>query len=154
MVIHIQNAFPGLSTVLRFENSALFIRAVRVAEDSDVNVVLIIGINGNRGDLLCIVPATANVIAKAATGLADDLLSTLILSFSGPIVLAPAMNTDMWNKPVVARNVETLKRDGMPIVGPEPGWLSCRKTGPGRMADPETIQATIAALLGDDQMTV
>jgi phosphopantothenoylcysteine decarboxylase len=100
-----------------------------------------------RGELLCIAPATANLLAKAATGLADDLLSTLILSFCGPIVLAPAMNTDMWGKPAVVRNVERLKSDGLHIVGPEPGWLSCRKTGPGRMADPETIQATIAELL-------
>ena len=100
-----------------------------------------------RGERLCIAPATANLLAKAATGLADDLLSTLILSFCGPIVLAPAMNSDMWGKPAVVRNVERLKGDGLHIVGPEPGWLSCRKTGPGRMANPETIQATIAELL-------
>lgn len=108
----------------------------------------------DRGEVLCIAPATANLLAKAAMGLADDLLSTLMLSFRGPILLAPAMNSDMWRKPAVVRNVETLKRDGLHFVGPEPGWLSCRRSGPGRMADPEAIQAAIATLLGGGAVVV
>jgi len=107
-----------------------------------------------RGEVLCIAPATANLLAKAAMGLADDLLSTFMLSFRGPILLAPAMNSDMWRKPAVVRNVETLKRDGLHLVGPEPGWLSCRRSGPGRMADPETIQAAIATLLSGGEVVV
>jgi len=98
-------------------------------------------------DLLCIAPATANVLAKMAHGLADDLLSTLVLSFGGPVVLAPAMNTEMWAKPAVQRNVQTLAADGVHIVPPDEGWLSCRKTGPGRMADPNAIQNAIEEIL-------
>jgi phosphopantothenoylcysteine decarboxylase/phosphopantothenate--cysteine ligase len=101
-----------------------------------------------RAELLCIAPATADFLAKAALGLADDLLSTLYLSFSGPVILAPAMNCEMWAKPAVARNVERLRADGVQIVDPEEGWLSCRRQGAGRMADPETIRATIARQLG------
>lgn len=100
-----------------------------------------------RAELLCIAPATANVIAKMAHGLADDLVSTLALSFGRPVVVAPAMNSEMWTKPSVQRNVETLIGDGVHIVPPGEGWLSCRKTGPGRMADPELIQSTIEELL-------
>ncbi|OHB78786.1 MAG: phosphopantothenoylcysteine decarboxylase [Planctomycetes bacterium RBG_16_64_10] len=101
-----------------------------------------------QADLLCVAPATANILAKAAVGLADDLLSTLILSFAGPILLAPAMNDRMWNKPSVARNLNTLKADGFHIIDPVSGWLSCRHHGVGRMAEPEAIVEAIARLLG------
>jgi phosphopantothenoylcysteine decarboxylase/phosphopantothenate--cysteine ligase len=100
-----------------------------------------------RGELLCVAPATANFLAKAAQGMADDLLSTLYLAFPGPVVVAPAMNNDMWAKPAVQRNVAQLRQDGVRIVDPEEGWLSCRKRGPGRMAAPETIAAAIAEAL-------
>lgn len=96
-----------------------------------------------RADLLCVAPATANFLAKAAHGLADDLLSTLYLSFPGPVLLAPAMNSDMWAKPAVQRNVAQLKEDGVSFVDPDEGWLSCRRTGPGRMAEVEAILAAI-----------
>ena len=102
-----------------------------------------------RAELLCVAPATANFLGKAASGLADDLLSTLYLSFSGKVLLAPAMNCDMWDKPAVQRNVATLRDDGVQLVGPEEGWLSCRKKGFGRMAAPETIFAAIEELLND-----
>lgn len=97
-----------------------------------------------RGELLCVAPATANFLAKAAHAIADDLLSTVYLSFSGPVLVAPAMNCEMWAKPAVQRNVAQLRSDGAHIVGPEEGWLSCRKQGMGRMASPETIAAAIA----------
>ena len=100
-----------------------------------------------RAELLCIAPASANLMAKAANGLADDLLSTLLLSFKGPVVLAPAMNSAMWEKPAVQRNVETLRKDGYYFVDPQAGWLSCRQTGVGRMAEPAEIQAAIERLL-------
>ena len=98
-------------------------------------------------DVFCIAPATANVIAKAACGLADDLLSTLILAFSGPILIAPAMNCEMWTKPAVQRNVQRLRDDGVLLIDPEQGFLSCRDVGPGRMAEPETIADAIAKTL-------
>ncbi len=100
-----------------------------------------------RGQLLCVAPATANLLAKAAYGLADDLLSTLLLSFTGPVLLAPAMNCEMWDKPVVQRNVAQLRRDGIHFVDPEEGWLSCRQKGVGRMAAPEKIFEAIGELL-------
>jgi phosphopantothenoylcysteine decarboxylase len=100
-----------------------------------------------RGELLCVAPATANVLAKAATGMADDLLSTLLLSFTGPVLLAPAMNCEMWEKPSVQRNVAQLRRDGVHFVDPEEGWLSCRQQGVGRMAAPEKILDAIQELM-------
>jgi len=98
-------------------------------------------------ELFCIAPATANLLAKAACGLADDLLSTVLLSFNGPVILAPAMNSRMWQKPVVERNVKQLRADGMILIGPEEGYLSCGEHGPGRMAAPEKIFQLIADTL-------
>lgn len=96
-------------------------------------------------DLLCIAPATANIIGKMAGGLADDLLSTLLLCFTGQILVAPAMNCEMWDKASVQRNIATLRGDGVQLIGPEEGWLSCRVKGAGRMAEPEQILAAINA---------
>ncbi len=103
-----------------------------------------------EAELLCVAPATANFLAQTAQGNANDLLSTLTLAFAGPIVLAPAMNSDMWAKPPVQRNVAQLRDDGVNLVGPEEGWLSCRKKGLGRMAAPETILQRIRQLLKDE----
>jgi phosphopantothenoylcysteine decarboxylase/phosphopantothenate--cysteine ligase len=100
-----------------------------------------------RAELLCVAPATANILAKAACGLADDLLSTVFLSFAGPVVMAPAMNDRMWEKPSVRRNVTRLREDGVHFVDPEEGYLSCGTRGPGRMASPETIFDAINELL-------
>jgi phosphopantothenoylcysteine decarboxylase len=100
-----------------------------------------------RAELVCVAPATANILAKAAQGLADDLLSTVLLSFDGPVVMAPAMNSRMWQKPAVQRNVAQLRADGVVLVGPEEGYLSCGTHGAGRMAEPETIFQVIAEQL-------
>lgn len=97
--------------------------------------------------LLCVAPATANILAKAAMGLADDLLSTVLLSFDGPILFAPAMNTRMWEKAAVRRNIAQLKQDGAVFVGPEEGYLSCGAMGAGRMAEPEAVFQAIADAL-------
>ena len=101
--------------------------------------------------MLCVAPATANFLAKAAAGIADDLLSTLYLSFDGPVLLAPAMNCEMWAKRVVQRNVSQLRADGVQFIDPEEGWLSCRQSGIGRMAAPEKIFSEIQALLNDER---
>jgi phosphopantothenoylcysteine decarboxylase len=100
-----------------------------------------------QAQVLCVAPATADFLAKAAHGLADDLLSTLLLSFTGQVLMAPAMNTEMWTKPVVERNVALLRQDGVQFVDPGEGWLSCRQKGPGRMAEPEEIKRAILSLL-------
>lgn len=100
-------------------------------------------------DLVCVAPASADVLAKAACGLADDLLSTLTLAVTCPVLLAPAMNTEMWNKPAVQRNVRQLQADGFLFAAPASGWLSCGQVGAGRMAEPGEIQARIVELLAD-----
>ena len=100
-----------------------------------------------RAELLCIAPATANVIAQAAHGMADDLLSTLLLSFTGPVLMAPAMNCHMWSKPAVQRNIAQIAAAGIHIVDPKEGWLSCRDQGSGRMAEPGEIKVAILQLL-------
>jgi phosphopantothenoylcysteine decarboxylase len=102
-------------------------------------------------ELFCVAPATANILAKAAHGLADDLLSTLLLSFHGPLLMAPAMNCYMWEKAAVQRNVQQLRDDGVILIDPEEGHLSCGMQGVGRMAEPETIFRAIAALLTTHQ---
>ncbi len=101
----------------------------------------------DRAQLMCIAPASAAILAKAAHGIADDLLSTLLLSFTGPTLFAPAMNTAMWEKPSVQRNLTTLREDGFHFVGPQVGWQSCRRQGMGRMSEPADIQAAIEQLL-------
>jgi phosphopantothenoylcysteine decarboxylase/phosphopantothenate--cysteine ligase len=94
-------------------------------------------------ELLVVAPATANLIAKLALGLADDFLTTLYLAFTGPVIVAPAMNVNMWQHPATQANLETLRRRGHRIVEPESGYLACGMTGPGRLADPEIIAAAI-----------
>lgn len=96
-------------------------------------------------ELLCVAPASADFLAKAAHGIADDLLTTLLLAFEGPVLLAPAMNTQMWSQPAVQRNVTQLRQDGRTIIEPGEGWLSCRDVGTGRMAEPDEIATAITA---------
>jgi len=98
--------------------------------------------------LLAVVPATANVLGKFANGIADDFLSTLYLSCPAPVLLAPAMNTEMWNHPAVRHNVEILKSRGHCIVDPEAGELACGMEGEGRLADVAVIVSRILDLLG------
>jgi phosphopantothenoylcysteine decarboxylase/phosphopantothenate--cysteine ligase len=100
-----------------------------------------------RADLYVIAPCTADCVAKLAHGLADDLVSTLALTVTCPILIAPAMNNEMWNKPPVQRNVEQVRRDGLHVVGPGEGWLSCQSVGPGRMAEPVEILQVVVELL-------
>jgi phosphopantothenoylcysteine decarboxylase / phosphopantothenate---cysteine ligase len=98
-------------------------------------------------DLLAIVPATANLMARLANGLADDFLTTLYLAFTGPVVIAPAMNVNMWQHAATRANLETLRGRGHRIVDPESGYLACGMTGPGRLAAPQAIADAIEAEL-------
>jgi phosphopantothenoylcysteine decarboxylase/phosphopantothenate--cysteine ligase len=101
-----------------------------------------------RCDILVVAPATADFLARIAHGFADDLLATLMLTVTRPVLLAPSMNTEMWNKPSVQRNIARLREDRLHFVEPGSGWLSCGQVGPGRMAEPAEILAAIANLLG------
>lgn len=94
-------------------------------------------------DLIVVAPATANIIGKLVGGIADDLVSTLLLGAECPVVLAPAMNARMWQHPATQRNVAWLSENGYMLVGPEEGWQACRTVGPGRMSDPATLLAAI-----------
>src|SRR5713101_1927856 len=92
-----------------------------------------------ENEILVVAPATADLLAKFAHGLADDLLTTAYLAFTGRIVLAPAMNTNMWNHPATQANLQTLRERGHIIVEPEDGVLACGMVGPGRLAEPDRI---------------
>jgi phosphopantothenoylcysteine decarboxylase/phosphopantothenate--cysteine ligase len=94
-------------------------------------------------EMLVIAPATADLMAKLALGLADDFLTTLYLAFTGPVVLAPAMNVNMWQHAATQANLETLRKRGTLIVEPDSGYLACGMTGPGRLADPAVILEAI-----------
>ncbi len=92
-----------------------------------------------ENDILLVAPATANIMSHFAHGLADDFLSTLYLAFTGPVVLAPAMNVNMWAHPATQANFETLTKRGHVLVAPPEGFLACGMTGPGRLAEPADI---------------
>ncbi|HKC43307.1 MAG TPA: bifunctional phosphopantothenoylcysteine decarboxylase/phosphopantothenate--cysteine ligase CoaBC [Burkholderiales bacterium] len=99
-------------------------------------------------ELIVIAPATADFLAKLATGLADDLLSTLCLARECPLTVAPAMNRQMWESPATQRNIATLRVDGVGVLGPASGDQACREVGMGRMLEPEEILAEVVAALG------
>ncbi|WP_165837131.1 bifunctional phosphopantothenoylcysteine decarboxylase/phosphopantothenate--cysteine ligase CoaBC [Phenylobacterium hankyongense] len=100
-------------------------------------------------DLIVVAPATADLMAKAAGGLANDLASTTLLATDTPVLMAPAMNVRMWEHPATQRNLATLKADGVMFVGPDEGAMACGEFGPGRMAEPAAIfEAIQAALAG------
>lgn len=103
-----------------------------------------------RADLYVVAPATADLLGKFAHGLAGDLVSTLALTVECPVVVAPAMNTAMWEKPAVGRNIATLAADGVTVVPPGEGWLSCGRVGAGRMAEVSEILEVVSGLLADD----
>jgi phosphopantothenoylcysteine decarboxylase / phosphopantothenate---cysteine ligase len=102
-------------------------------------------------DALLVAPATADVLAKFAQGIANDFLSTLYLATTAPVVLAPAMNANMWNHPATRANLDTLRKRGVRIVEPGEGYLACGMTGPGRLAENEAIVAATLESLGASQ---
>jgi len=102
-----------------------------------------------RADLMIVAPATADILAKMAAGIADDLVSTLALAACGAceILVAPAMNTRMWQAPPTRENMQRLRGRGVHVVGPATGRLACGTTGPGRMAEPHDILSAAVELL-------
>jgi phosphopantothenoylcysteine decarboxylase/phosphopantothenate--cysteine ligase len=102
----------------------------------------------DSADLLLIAPATANLLAKFAHGVADDFLTTTFLATKAPVVVAPAMNVNMWEHPAVQANLARLRERGVAIVDPDAGYLACGWTGPGRLASNEAILATVRQALG------
>jgi len=102
-------------------------------------------------DLLVVAPATANIIAKFANGVADDFLSATYLACTAPVLLAPAMNTTMWQHPATQRNVERLRADGVHIIEPDAGEMACKTIGPGRLSEPDRIVAAALDILRASQ---
>jgi len=100
-------------------------------------------------DLIVVAPATADLMAKMASGQADDLASTLLLATDTPVLVAPAMNLRMWLHPANQRNIATLQSDGIHRIGPNEGDMACGEFGPGRMAEPMEVYSQIKALLAD-----
>jgi phosphopantothenoylcysteine decarboxylase/phosphopantothenate--cysteine ligase len=103
-------------------------------------------------DVLCVAPATAHTLARLALGLGDDFLSTTALAFDGPVLVAPAMHSVMWDQDSVVANVERLRSRGVRFVGPEVGALASGEVGMGRMADPQEIVQAVGALAGRGRM--
>lgn len=100
-------------------------------------------------DLLLVAPATANMIAKFALGVADDFLSSTYLASSAPVLIAPAMNTNMWQHPATRRNLAQLRQDGVYVIEPDSGEMACGTFGPGRLSQPEHIVAQALSILKD-----
>ena len=104
-------------------------------------------------DVVLVAPASANVIAKAAHGIADDMLTTTLLACTCPKIIAPAMNTRMYQKPVGQDNMRTLERYGMEVIAPASGYLACGDTGEGKMPEPETLLEAIVRALTPKDLT-
>jgi phosphopantothenoylcysteine decarboxylase/phosphopantothenate--cysteine ligase len=100
-----------------------------------------------RTDLLLVAPATADIIAKFSRGISDDFLSTLYLATTAPVIVAPAMNVNMWNHPATQENLESLRSRGVHVVNPDEGYLACGMTGAGRLAGQEAIVAAVREVL-------
>ncbi|MFM1981738.1 MAG: bifunctional phosphopantothenoylcysteine decarboxylase/phosphopantothenate--cysteine ligase CoaBC [Pseudomonadota bacterium] len=100
-----------------------------------------------QADLVVVAPATADLMAKMAAGIADDLATTLLLATDKPVLAVPAMNVRMWQHPATQRNVATLRHDGITVLDPDSGPMACGEFGPGRLPEPEAIAAAIARLL-------
>jgi phosphopantothenoylcysteine decarboxylase/phosphopantothenate--cysteine ligase len=99
-------------------------------------------------DLLLVAPATANTLAKFANGIADDFLSTLYISTTAPVLVAPAMNVEMWAHPATRENVRRLRERGVHFIDPEEGYLACRTVGAGRLAEPDEIVRRACEIIG------
>ncbi len=102
-------------------------------------------------DAVVVAPATANIIGKAANGLGDEIVSTVLLAADVPVLVAPAMNTRMWENPAVQRNLQRLQARGWAVVEPDAGLLACGQVGPGRLPDAEAIVAALVELLKADE---
>ena len=136
--------FVGLPTW-----EALSRNAVTTSVHDDVARVRHVAL-GQQADLIVIAPATANTIAKMAAGLADDLLGTTLLATTAPVMIAPAMHTEMWQHQATQANIDTLISRGVHMIGPVSGELTGGDTGPGRMMEPEQIHEAVARELREE----
>ncbi|WP_345799954.1 bifunctional phosphopantothenoylcysteine decarboxylase/phosphopantothenate--cysteine ligase CoaBC [Microbacterium sp. AZCO] len=136
--------FVGLTTW-----EAISRNPVTTSVHEDVSEVRHVAL-GRKADLVIVAPATANSLASMTAGLADDLLGTTLLATSAPVVVAPAMHTEMWQHPATVANIATLRERGVHVVGPADGLLTGGDSGPGRMSEPEDVVAFALALFTGD----
>jgi len=135
--------FVGPTTIQALTGRRVLTGLWSADDPDDVQHIAMTG----AADLVLVAPATANIIGKIASGIADDVVTTLVISAASPVVLAPAMNDRMWANAIVQSNVAALKKHGYTLVGPGEGWLACRSIGPGRMAEPTEILETVVGKL-------
>ncbi|HZA66575.1 MAG TPA: bifunctional phosphopantothenoylcysteine decarboxylase/phosphopantothenate--cysteine ligase CoaBC [Geminicoccaceae bacterium] len=163
-------AYKSLEVIRRLREQGIGVRCILTAAGAEfVTPLAVASLSGERvftdlfslsdeaemghiqlsreADLVVVAPATADLIAKMAHGLADDLASTALLATDKPVLIAPAMNPMMWDHSATRRNVAQVQVDGIRLVGPNPGDMACGETGIGRMAEPEQILAAIQELL-------
>ncbi|WP_243074003.1 bifunctional phosphopantothenoylcysteine decarboxylase/phosphopantothenate--cysteine ligase CoaBC [Microbacterium sp. SS28] len=133
--------FVGLTTW-----EAISRHPVTTSVHEDVSEVRHVAL-GRKADLVIVAPATANTLASMTAGLANDLLGTTLLATNAPVVVAPAMHTEMWRHPATVANIETLRSRGVVVVGPADGPLTGGDSGPGRMSEPEQIAASALAVV-------
>jgi phosphopantothenoylcysteine decarboxylase/phosphopantothenate--cysteine ligase len=120
--------------------SAVFISLWSSSEEHNISHITLV----DWADIVVVAPATANIIGKLANGICDDLLSTVLcVCWAKPVLLAPAMNNNMWNNPAVQRNVKRVQEMGFELTGPQAGPLACGREGVGRMSEPQDILEAI-----------
>jgi phosphopantothenoylcysteine decarboxylase / phosphopantothenate---cysteine ligase len=136
--------FVGELTFQALTGRSVFTDLFDLTQESEIGHIHI----ADRADLLIIAPATANVVARLAAGMADDVLSAVVLASRAPLLLAPSMNVNMWQNPLTQANIARLDQvAGARCVGPGAGFLACRWTGPGRLAEPDEIVEAAARIL-------
>ncbi|GAA2187236.1 bifunctional phosphopantothenoylcysteine decarboxylase/phosphopantothenate--cysteine ligase CoaBC [Leucobacter alluvii] len=148
--VHVVPTAEALRFVGKPTWEAISRNPVTTSVHDDVPEVRHVGL-GQRADLIVVAPATANTLARMSAGLADDLLGTTLLATRAPVLVAPAMHTEMWQHPATQDNVAILRSRGVHFVGPESGRLTGADTGPGRMSEPETIAERVRALLESEE---
>ncbi|MCX5741779.1 MAG: bifunctional phosphopantothenoylcysteine decarboxylase/phosphopantothenate--cysteine ligase CoaBC [Proteobacteria bacterium] len=141
--------FIGAMTFQALTRRPVFTDMFSATEEATIGHIQV----ADRADLVIVAPATANLIARLAAGMADDPVCSVVLATKAPVLLAPSMNVNMWSHPLTVANVKRLiDVAGHRTVGPGTGFLACQWVGPGRLADPETIVAAAAAILGPQDL--
>ncbi len=143
VLTHSARALIGPATLEAITGNRAIIEMFEPLQNPEVEHIAV----ATRADLFLIAPATANILAKAAHGIADDWLSTTLLATRAPILFAPAMNTNMYTHPATQANIETLRTRGCRFVGPGSGRLACGTEGPGRLIEPMTVIEAAAPLV-------
>lgn len=142
------SAFVTPLSVASLSGSKVFSELFSLTDEAEMGHIRL----SREADLVVVAPATADLIAKMAHGLADNLASTALLATDKPVLIAPAMNPEMWQHPATQRNIEQLRSDGVHMIGPNAGDMACGETGPGRMAEPDEIVQAVCSSLEQPDM--